>query len=406
MNIGLVTQWFSSGAGHVSRYYAEVLSKRHHVSIYARGGPTLRGDPMWDGPEVTWAPPHPCLTGISEKHFTRWAKENAIEVVLFNEQRHWSGVVLAKRLNLLTGAYVDYYTQDTVLFFNLYDFLVCNTRRHYSAFRQHPQCLFVPWGTNTSAHKPQAERTDRPLTFIVSSGWDGKNARRQPWLDRRGAGMVIRVFRRMAGNCRLLVYSQNELSECPYEWQESAKVDQRIDFRVGTFSPFPYNEGDVYVYPSRLDGIGLTLPEALSAGLPAITTNNPPMNEFVFHGENGMLVTVERFCARPDGYYWPESLCDEESLAEAMRAYLRQPELVRVHGLRARELADRNLMWDKNAAGLSDWISAQKRLDVDVENYARRCARYDREHNPTPWERTLFATYALYQQGIAMFRRD
>lgn len=405
MNIGIVTQWFASGAGHVSRSYAEVLSKTHRVFIYARGGPILRGDSLWDGPEVTWAPPHPCLTGIRAQHFTRWAKGHAIEAVLFNEQRHWSGVVVAKRLGLLTGAYVDYYTQNTVPLFDLYDFLVCNTQRHYSVFSNHPQCLYVPWGTGSNASKPQPKRTARPLTFIISSGWCGQHARELSWLDRRGAGMAMRVFRRVAGNCRLLVYSQTALSGCPAEWQETVNSDSRIDFRVGTFSPFPYDEGDVYVYPSRLDGIGLTLPEALSSGLPAITTDSAPMNEFVHHGENGMLVTVQRFCARPDGYYWPESLCNEESLAEAMRAYLKQPELARVHGARARELAERDLVWEKNAAGLSDWIAVQKRLNVDVADFARRCAKIDRTHSPTPVQRTLSGIYALVRQVLATCRR-
>ena len=404
MNIGLVTQWFASGAGHVSRSYAEVLSKTHRVFIYARGNPTLHGEPGWDGPEVTWAPPHPCSTGIHATHFTRWATNRAIDAVLFNEQRHWSGVVVAKRLGLLTGAYVDYYTQSSVPLFDLYDFLVCNTRRHYSVFSRHPQCCFVPWGTSSTANPPTPERAARPLTFILSSGWGGRYAQGQPWMDRRGAGLAMRVFRRVPGNCRLIVYSQVPLSECPPEWQAAVESDPRIDFRAGTFSPFPYWEGDVYVYPTRLDGIGLTLPEALSSGLPAITTDSAPMNEFVRHGENGMLVAVQRFCARPDGYYWPESLCDEDSLTEAMRAYVGQPELARVHGARAREVAERDLVWEKNAANLGDWITAQERLNVDMADFARRCARYDRAQCPTPWERILLGGHALFQQGLSKCR--
>mgnify|MGYP005637546219 CR=1 FL=1 len=123
MNIGIVTQWFASGAGYVSRSYADVLKQKHQVFIYARGGPNLMGDPIWDGSNVTWAPLHPNTTGINARHFTRWAKRHKIDAVLFNEQRHWAGVVLAKKIGLLTGAYIDYYTQDTVPFFELYDFL-------------------------------------------------------------------------------------------------------------------------------------------------------------------------------------------------------------------------------------------------------------------------------------------
>ena len=54
-------------------------------------------------------------------------------------------------------------------------------------------------------------------------------------------------------------------------------------------APGLYHLGDVYVYPSRLDGVGLTVGEALACGLPVITTENGPMDEFVEDGFNGRL---------------------------------------------------------------------------------------------------------------------
>jgi glycosyltransferase involved in cell wall biosynthesis len=397
MNIGIVTQWFDSGAGHVSRSYADVLGKVHRVFIYARGGVVQKGNGKWDSPQVTWAPRHFFATGIHPRDFERWVREHEIEAVLFNEQRHWRGVVVARELGLLTGGYVDYYTQDTVPFFELYDFLVCNTRRHYSVFKDHPQCCYCPWGTRPNVYRPRIGRSTRPLTFIISAGWGGVNARSLPWMDRRGAGQVMSAFRRVAGDCRLLVYSQVGLSDCPRDWQDAVLADPRIVFRVGTFDPFPYGEGDVYVYPSRLDGIGLTLPEALSSGLPAITTGSPPMNEFVRHGENGLLVAVKEHRAIPDGYYWPESICDEEALSEAMRQYLCDPQKVVIHGSRARALAEQELDWERNAADLGAWIARQQQRTVDLTALSRRCASYDRIHSPTPWQQILLGGYALYQ---------
>jgi glycosyltransferase involved in cell wall biosynthesis len=41
-----------------------------------------------------------------------------------------------------------------------------------------------------------------------------------------------------------------------------------------------YDEGDVCVQPSRWEGIGLSLLECQAAGLPLVTTDAPPMNEF------------------------------------------------------------------------------------------------------------------------------
>jgi glycosyltransferase involved in cell wall biosynthesis len=207
----------------------------------------------------------------------------------------------------------------------------------------------------------------------------------------------MRAFRRIESSCRLLVYSQAPLEECPSDWQAAVHADSRIEFRTGTFDPFPYGEGDVYVYPARLDGLGLTLPEALSSGLPAITTDSAPMNEFVRHGQNGLLVRVKEYRARPDGYYWPESLCDEESLRESMRQYLRDPQMLTAHGACARTSAEEEYDWKRNASELSAWIARQKRLAVDMDSLSRRSASYDRHKGPTPLQQVILGGYALYR---------
>jgi glycosyltransferase involved in cell wall biosynthesis len=41
-----------------------------------------------------------------------------------------------------------------------------------------------------------------------------------------------------------------------------------------------YDEGDVCVQPSHWEGLGLQLLECQAAGLPLVTTDAPPMNEF------------------------------------------------------------------------------------------------------------------------------
>lgn len=406
MHIGLVTQWFASGAGHVSRNYSQVLAKNHRVFIYARGGPILRDDLLWGGSEVTWAPRHPLATGIHPGHFKRWIKRHSIDTVLFNEQRVWAGVVLSKQLGKKTGAYVDYYTQDTVPFFHLYDFLICNTQRHYGVFKDHPQCCFVKWGTQTDLYRPASTKITRPLTFIVNAGWSGRNSKAQPWMDRRGTGLAMRTFQRVKGDCRMVVFSQAPLASCPSDWIESVSRDSRISFRSGTFEPFPYGDGDVYVYPSRLDGIGLTLPEALSSGLAAIATDSPPMNEFVSHQENGLLVPVGVSCARPDGYYWPESLCDEEALVDAMGTYVRDTGLAQAHGAQARLRAENELCWERNAHDLAGWIEAQQCLPVDLAGFARSCSRYDLLHSPTPIQQMLLGGNSLVRDFIKVSERD
>jgi glycosyltransferase involved in cell wall biosynthesis len=41
-----------------------------------------------------------------------------------------------------------------------------------------------------------------------------------------------------------------------------------------------YDEGDVFLAPSRFEGLGFGLMESQACGMPLITTNAPPMNEY------------------------------------------------------------------------------------------------------------------------------
>ena len=345
MNIGIVTTWFPSGGGYVSKAYRDILAEKHNVFIYARGGRVMKGDPIWDDENVTWDPRHYNFIQIS--YFIKWVKKNKIGIVFFNEQRYWKPIIILKKMGICIGSYVDYYRQSMVPAFQLYDFLICNTKRHYSVFDWHKYSFYIPWGTSIEKFSPTLKKLNRPLTFLISLGWEGIYTE-----DRKGLLLAIDAFMKAKGDCVLLIYSQIELIKCLSIWQEKIAADTRIHFIHGTFDPFPFSEGDIYLYPSRLDGIGLSLPEALSCGLPAITTDNAPMNEFVNNNYNGSLVKVKRCLAREDGYYWPESICDVASLTDAIQKYIDNKQLAKIQGNAARELAERDLDWKINSKPL------------------------------------------------------
>lgn len=358
MNIGIVTAWFPAGGGYVSKAYREILKDKHPVFVYARTGKIMKGDAEWDDPLVTWAPTHYLTTGIWAGHFRRWIKRNRIDLILFNEQRYWQPVLVAKSLGVRVGAYVDYYTQRTVPAFAIYDFLICNTKRHASVFDWHPACHYIPWGTDVDKFKPPAVVPARKLTFLHSAGWCGEHSVNSEHMDRRGSRIAMAAFNKVKGDCRFLLYSQSPLEKCSEVWKKQIASDMRVEFRCGTFDPFPFHEGDVYVYPSRLDGVGLSLPEALSSGLAGVTTDCAPMNEFVSDGVNGSLIKVSRFICRPDAYYWPESICDVDHLTTTMQRYVDNPSVIAEQQREARLRAVEKLDWRKNANTLCSIIGS------------------------------------------------
>lgn len=381
MNIGIVTTWFERGAAYVSKAYMKTLSPAHNVFIYARGGEEYgKGDANWDLPCVTWAPRlegmlYDSGTAMSMTHFWKWLRDNAIDVVIMNEQRYAVNVYVKQIVDLgyVVGAYVDYYTKKTVPDFYTYDFLLCNTKRHYSVFRNHPRAFFIQWGTDVNLFKPSLFYPDRScsetVVFFHSAGWVAKNLR-------KGTDMLVKAFQEVSGKVKLLIHSQTPVEEYG-DTAELIRKDRRIEFIEKTVpAPGLYHRGDVFVYPSKLEGVGLCVPEALACGLPVITTDNAPMNEFVEDGYNGLLVRVARTQQRKDKYYWPETYVDVGDLAAKMQFYVDHPEVIAKHQKNARRSAEEKFDWAKNSSYLVSDLNEMLGLKKVREPYVTERIRW------------------------------
>ena len=151
MNIGIVTTWFERGAAYVSKNYMNLLKKEgDEVYIYARGGEQqAKNDSNWDLPNVTWNGKKNSFR-ISVKKLIKWINKNNIAIVLFNEQNDFRILAQIKTFSPKTiiGAYVDYYTERLLPLFNIYDFVLCNTKRHMQAMDNIEQRFYIKWGTD------------------------------------------------------------------------------------------------------------------------------------------------------------------------------------------------------------------------------------------------------------------
>lgn len=401
MNIGIVTTWFERGAGYVSRQYRDLLKNDHNVYVYARGGEQYAaGDAAWDGPFVTWAKCSqlPVLTPIDEEDFRRWLTESSLDLVLFNEQRWWLPVLWCRELGLATCAYVDHYTKETVELFAGYDLLLCNTKRHYEAFSWHPGARYLPWGTDVGLFAPSTFEPvqNGVVTFFHSAGMSP---------DRKGTDLVIQAFAKLSGPKRLVLHSQRDLlTQFPDLAPLVADLSGRGELTiVGKTVPAPgcYHLGDVYVYPSRLEGIGLTVAEALACGLPAIVPDQPPMNEFV-NEDCGKKVQVERLHFRYDGYYWPQCEVAIPSLVAQMQWYMdRRGELAQFKRA-ARRHAVEHLDWSHNKEDLLAMLNDLSRTSQDVSDavlsYERAKARAEarwRFYSRYPWLHRIANAFSL-----------
>lgn len=102
-----------------------------------------------------------------------------------------------------------------------------------------------------------------------------------------------------------------------------------------------YRRADVLVLPTLSDGFAMVVSEAMSQGLPVITTEWAGAAQFIASGENGIVVPAR----------------DSEALAEALASCAARPERLRAMGGAARQTA---LQWQ-----WSDYRNAVARAVAD-----------------------------------------
>ncbi len=102
--------------------------------------------------------------------------------------------------------------------------------------------------------------------------------------------------------------------------EKAAAADPRIELVI---DDMPTDEHlrlfascDVCLGPSRWEGLGLFLYEAIAFGMPQISNDSPPMNEVVSDGVNGLLVADHQDDVAPSGI--PSMKPDVAGLTEAI----------------------------------------------------------------------------------------
>lgn len=356
MNIGFVTTWFERGGAYVMKQYYYLLKNSHSIFIYARGGEKFaENDPNWDWKNVTWGD-RLDNTRVIWRSFKKWVKKNNIEIIFFNEQKDLEILYLIRKYfpKIIIGTYIDYYKLNTIEDFELYDFLVCNTKRHFSVFKNHPQVYYLPWGTDIDIFKP-IQNNNQKLVFFHSMGM----------AKRKGTDLLIESFidGKLYEESELIIHTQIDLNKYFNFNQDKFQNYNITIINRSVSAPGLYYMGDVYVYPTYLDGLGLTIYEALSSGLPVIATNVPPINEII-NEDNGSLIGIIELISRSDGYYWPLAIPDKEELIKTMQDYISSYHQIDIKKEKARKFAEENLNWNDRRNEVNRIFTQVKKLQL------------------------------------------
>jgi glycosyltransferase involved in cell wall biosynthesis len=152
----------------------------------------------------------------------------------------------------------------------LVDLFVCPTRHTEKIVRSYGfrNTMVIPWALDL-ARVPSRQIRGPARHFIHNAGLVDHD-------DRKGTRDTIQAFKRVARpDIRLTVRMQKEVPLPP--------LDDRIAVEIGNLADPAdlYSAGDACIQPSKMEGIGFMVLEPVAAGLPVITTDYPPMNEFV-----------------------------------------------------------------------------------------------------------------------------
>lgn len=310
MRIGIVTKWFNRGQAYVSRHLRTALDQLgHETFILARPtrdkGPTpafIDRSDVWDAPGVTEA----SAWEVPGEEFERWAAERELEAIFFDNSYQFAEIASLRRRGIATiGRWVwedfrpDHVPGAQEAFDVVYSLTRCEQARYRELGIESP---YVQWGVHPELLEHARDHPDRaptggardpapPVSFYFPGALLGP---RKPHRE------VVEAFGRTSDpDLRLIVKAQVERRG--RYLREAAERDPRIELVI---EDLPTAEHlrlfagcDVCLSPSRWEGLGLFLYEATAFGLPTITNDDPPMNEVIEDGENGLLVP-----SHPDGH--------------------------------------------------------------------------------------------------------
>jgi len=359
MRVGISCYWFNRGQGVVGRQLRSALDELgHETFVLAR--PTrasnlkpayVAEDDVWDQPGVTRASAYK----IPGEELEAWAREHELEVAFFDQNYQFEEIERLRRMGVRTiGRFVwEHFQAEHIeparrAFDTVYSVTACEQERYAALGLETPR---VPWGIHPDLLElaPGERSTGTACTLFFPGGF---MSRRKPLRP------TLKAFRKAKGDgLRLLVKAQVERGVD--EVRKAARRDSRIQVISADLPTDEYMRlfasADVCLAPSRWEGLGLHLFEATALGLPIVTNDNPPMNEIVQNGRNGLLVRGVRSRVRPRsdiGSFDPH----RKELTRAIES-LADPDLRARLAAGARERRE-ELSWDRTVAALRDLLAA------------------------------------------------
>ncbi len=379
MRIGIVAYWFNRGQAVVARQIRATLDGLgHETFVLARPTRKTNIRPGRVDSEGVWAQER--VTAASEYlipagEYLAWADETGVDLVLFDQNYQFDEIAGLRDSGVRTiGRFVwEHFAAEHVepagrAFDRIYSLTACEQERYAAMGIETPR---VRWGCFP-------DLVDLARSLEAPTGESGREAEDLPGVvflfpggfmsKRKPLAATIEAFRATSDpRLRLVLKAQVErqakqVARMIRGGSRLGRRDRRVEVITADLPTDEYLRmfaaADVCLAPSRWEGLGLHLFEATALGLPIVSNDNPPMNEVVIDGSNGLLVP-----GRPDGTAprsgIPAFSPDVAALSAAIER-LGDDDLRAELAAGARRRRD-ELSWEHTAADLAALIAATAR---------------------------------------------
>jgi len=370
IRVGLVTAWGECGMGYIAKNWVYTFNKypdKIDYQIYSRAYPWL--SPFrWHGPNIIDGPEQ---MEIDHPKFWKWVESYKPDIVLFQDQNIYGKSKMQeettrlKKMGIKLINYPDWIRRgDIEKYKGLYDVNLSHVKRNHlwlkSANLEQP--TLIQWGVILKNFPFIKRKANDKIKFYINIGTGTR---------RKGYPFIPRALEKMKGNLIqryispkkhdfqfLVTAVENSSHRIKKSFVKYFESNPQCELRFQTAdnkSGGLFSIGDVYIYPTIKEGVGLTISEAMSTGMPVVTSDYPTMNEWLDDDVEGRLIRPAKI--KRGSMPMNKVLIDTSHLAEIMIDYTDHPEKVEEHSKNARKRVESDFNWDDRDEDILKLIS-------------------------------------------------
>jgi phosphoglycolate phosphatase len=399
LNIGFCSIWHARGISfHTQQLALSLEGERFKTHIFAR----WESDRFQNSGPIYHPRVHNAGDDPSERHIIAWALERELDLVIFMEvhPNDWKRVEALKSAGIRVMCYenLDILRLEFWDRYKIFDYFLFNAfyaRDIMLSKFPNAVSLTVPWGVKPrqvirTARKKASDR----VRFTHVAGWGGINSR-------KNTDLLIRVFDDAKdANASLDIYSQAPLATFGADCLEIVRRNHSIRVHEGTADDIfeAYQNGDVLLWPSKREGLGLPIVEALSVGLPVVVSDGYMMKQWIVPGEHGVLCHGEPI---PGKMVLPEIDVDRRHLTQLIGTLASNAdEIQRMTGLVEK---DRDIWsWDWQASVLQEQLARM----IEFSGYSPPADLRYLPENVLAFEERRQKSYSLHEDGGERLRGE